>query len=150
MKQRFLSKYVADPKTGCWNWVAAKDRKGYGQFRVEDSVQLAHRVSWQLFRHIPIGALLVCHSCDNPSCVNPEHLFLGTDKDNMQDAVKKGRIDRAKKHRGTECYQTHLTEEHVLSIRNDTRKLKIIASEYGISMGSVGDIRSGRTWKHLP
>jgi len=91
--ERFTAKFEKS-QTGCWNWTAAKDGCGYGFIgikRIKKSLMRAHRVSYMEFiGPIPDG-LLVCHHCDNPGCVNPKHLFLGTHKDNADDMVKKGR-----------------------------------------------------------
>jgi len=79
--------------TGCWEWTKYLNEFGYGRMRFNGKKELSHRVSYTVFvEPIPDG-LLVLHTCDNPRCVNPEHLFLGTDKDNFEDAVAKGRIN---------------------------------------------------------
>lgn len=89
--KRFHTRYKINSLTGCWNWVGSKTIEGYGNFSTRRKQYKAHRFSWEIkFGKIPIGKL-VCHSCDNPSCVNPEHLWLGTDKDNALDKVKKNR-----------------------------------------------------------
>ena len=93
---RFEQKYITEPNTGCWIWIAALSNKGYGKIgrgMRQDGHEPAHRISWELnYGPIPEG-LHVLHKCDNPPCVNPNHLFLGTHGDNMRDSVTKGRAD---------------------------------------------------------
>ena len=91
LREKFDGRYVVDEVTGCWNWVRGKFRGGYGAIAHGKKTLKAHRVSYELrFGPIPEG-LLVCHNCDNPSCVNPDHLFLGTSRDNTKDMFAKGR-----------------------------------------------------------
>ena len=98
-------------KTGeCWIWTASKNKKGYGRFGFGSRAQLAHRVSWLLSNgEIPDG-MLACHTCDNPPCVNPSHLWLGTQKDNVVDMSSKGRHGCTKK--------THCVHGHEYTIEN--------------------------------
>jgi hypothetical protein len=87
--ERYVNRYAG---AGCWQWTATTDRKGYGKLSVDNRPVSAHRLSYQWFRGpIPEG-MMVCHTCDNPGCVNPSHLFLGSAKDNTDDAVTKGRL----------------------------------------------------------
>jgi hypothetical protein len=86
--ERFWNK--VNKTDGCWEWTASLNQRGYGQFKFEGKMVKAHRYSITLDGRDPTGKL-VCHHCDNPKCVRPDHLFVGTDKDNMVDMVKKGR-----------------------------------------------------------
>ncbi len=89
---RFHNSYEVITETGCWLWTGWCGSQGYGGLMVKNEAVRAHRLSWELhYGPIPKG-LYVCHKCDVKSCVNPDHLFLGTHKDNIQDAIKKGRI----------------------------------------------------------
>lgn len=97
---------------------------------------------------IPPG-IFVCHSCDTPMCINPDHFFLGTQKDNMVDASQKNRIDRMHSPRGESHGMTKLTNQEAISIRNDPRPSRAVAKEYGINKGTVLNIRNGFTWKHV-
>lgn len=159
-KIRFENGYVVNENTGCWEWVHAKTIEGYGHFGFFGKRGKAHRFSWELYNgKIPKG-ILVCHSCDNPSCVNPEHLWLGTDADNARDKVAKNRQWRpvGKKHplygkchseetrkkiseavskamlKGENHYNARLSKEDVLYIRNKFVKL---ASKKNIFKGEI-------------
>ena len=91
-KQRFNKKYLINEVTDCWEWTAAFNNIGYGMFRwATNKMRSAHRASYELFNGpIPEG-MIVCHSCDNPKCVNPKHLWAGTHRDNYNDMMAKGR-----------------------------------------------------------
>ena len=130
---------------GCWEWQGYRNRKGYGV--IGDPTQLAHRVVWRATRgEIPEG-LCVCHRCDNPACCNPEHLFLGTNTDNMLDREQKGRwVPRI---RGEGNVSAKLTEAQVRAIHADTRNQYEIAAAYGVAQSTVGVIKLGKKWKHL-
>ena len=153
--QRFLEKIQ---KTDyCWIWVGAKQNRRksqphpYGVMAVQWKpryAMLAHRLSWELhFGKIPDG-LGVLHKCDNPPCVNPEHLFLGTQRDNMQDCVAKGR-----KERGELCGRSVLKPDEVLEIRAKYKPgagYKNLAEEYGVGKSTIEAVVKSYSWKHLP
>lgn len=142
--ERFYGKYtVAD--SGCWEWHGAKDSCGYGRFGIgRATCQNAHRVSYTIHvGPIPEG-FQVCHKCDNPSCVNPAHLFLGTHKDNMDDRGKKQRTAR-----GERNGKSVITNEIAAYIRGSKLSERVIAKELGIHRGTVNAVRSGRTWKEV-
>lgn len=146
MIDRFMDKVSPEPNSGCWLWTATVDSCGYGLFGVGGSgnSKRAHRVSYEMFKGSIGDGLKVCHRCDNPSCVNPDHLFCGTDADNMADRDSKNRTAK-----GSKNGKSVLNEELVMFIRNDRRSERAIASEIGVSRGTVNAVRSGRTWGHV-
>ena len=134
----------------CWIWRGKVGQGKYGLVVFNDKWTTAHRVAWILtFGDIPNG-LLVCHHCDNPPCVNPAHLFLGTNKDNAMDKVRKGRAYRG---RGEANTRAKLKYSDVLNIRLEyTAKkgtLAALGRKYGVSTSTIDDIVKGRTWKEL-
>lgn len=136
-----------DPVSGCWNWQRSKDACGYGTIhnRLTGTSRTlkAHRVSYtEYIGEIPDGMIL-CHRCDNPPCINPEHLFLGTDADNCADRSQKNRTARGSKIWGK------LTEESVRAIRADTRTIRLIARQYHVHHSTVSGIRRRALWKHV-
>lgn len=129
---------------GCWEWHAAKNSKGYGTIVAGGSVQLAHRVAYELYvGPIPNG-YLVCHHCDNPGCVNPEHLFTGTPLDNVRDMLVKGR------HRPPRKKFSHA---EVIQLRNgfnpDNHVMTDLAREYGIAPRTLKDILTGHSYQEV-
>ena len=94
-EERFNKKYIINDVTDCWEWTHAVNNIGYGMFRwTSDKMRTAHRVSYELFNGPIPNGMAVCHKCDNPKCVNPKHLWVGTLKQNAQDMVAKGRSGR--------------------------------------------------------
>lgn len=137
-----------DRTSSCWNWLGWKTKKGYGELRFEGRTVRAHRLSYELKKgDIPDG-LFVLHRCDNPSCVRPDHLFLGTLAENCRDRHRKGRTAF-----GSRNGWSKLTEPEVKSIRKlaATGHLlqKEIASQFGVTSENIGHILSGKTWRHV-
>jgi len=136
----------------CWPWLLAKSEWGYGRFgpaRKRGKSVYAHRTSWELTRgEISLG-LEVCHSCDNPSCCNPTHLWLGTHKENMLDQYLKGRGRVAEVPiSGEDHYRSKLSNDQAREIMTDPRRQVDIAVEYGISQSQVSKIKLGHTRSH--
>ncbi len=144
--ERFESKFNKTDK--CWNWQKYKDSDGYGTFYMDKKFISAHRASYILYKGPILKDLLVLHSCDNRACVNPDHLWLGTAKDNSDDMVSKNRQTK-----GSNCHDSKLTEKQVLEIREKyTGKrgdLTNLGKEYGIGKGRVFKIIKRLTWKHI-
>lgn len=143
---RFMDKVSPEPNSGCWLWTASSSAQGYGHFQVNGRLCRAHRVSWELHNgKIPDG-MWVLHKCDNPGCVNPDHLFLGTNVDNVADMVAKGR--RAKTE-GATHWNAKLSERQIRQIRSASGLHKEIAAAFGVSRQHISHIKSGGKWSHL-
>ena len=153
---RFYRNITPEPNSGCWLWTGYLS-SGYGIMRMSPNPkdrQGAHRASWLLhIGPIPDG-LVVCHSCDVKSCVNPSHLFLGTYTDNMQDAVSKGRMKWKQKsrpglQRGEAHHSAKLTAEDVMAIRSSTAPGVTVAKQYGVTNITISRIRRRLIWQHV-
>lgn len=129
---------------GCLVWTGGKERFGYGKTVFKGVKYTVHRLSWELAnkRSVPAG-LCVCHHCDNPSCFEPSHLFLGTPADNNSDMIRKGRHVGSP---GERNGRAQLTAEQVAAIITDTRRQIYIAADYGIKQPQVSRIKLGQTW----
>jgi len=127
-------------KTDCIEWGGYRDRKGYGQKTVNYKVCYTHRLAYtQAYGDIPNG-MCVLHACDNPPCMNPEHLFIGTRGDNARDMAKKGRWRSG---------STKLNSDQVYWIRASKLPQSVVSDWLGVSRACVGDVRTGKTWSHL-
>src|SRR5215469_7066954 len=145
---RFWSKVKIGKSDECWEWQGAKTRGGYGTFftGVQPRMERAHRMAYKLSFGSP-GALCVLHQCDNRTCVNPAHLFLGTIADNNADCRNKGRHARGMRH----GRQSRLTPEIVREIRSKYIKsrygFKKLAKEYGLYTATIDKIVNWRIWR---
>ena len=135
-ESRYWSKVATGD--GCWEWTGARRGRGYGMFWSEVLTVSAHRWMWERTSGVIPARMDVCHRCDNPSCVRPDHLFLGTRAENVQDMDRKGR--RACK----------LTADQAAAIREDVRvgvRVSELMTRYGVSDSAIRDILHGRHWK---
>ena len=135
----------------CWLWNGTKSRGGYGRMNVDRKTISVHRVSWNLHNGIIPDGMFVLHKCDVRNCVNPEHLFLGNNQDNMTDMVNKGR--HVAQHMKGELHPLVKLREHEVK---EIKKLlsiggscKIIAAKYNISPQAISGIKNNRTWRHV-
>lgn len=128
----------------CWVWTAHKHPFGYGMIMVNGIPTGCHRISWELTNGpIPHG-MSVLHKCDNPSCINPSHLFLGTQDDNMKDRSKKGRAPKGESHP-----MSKISEEMAIKIKHSMLSGYKCAALFHVSPSTVHSIRSGKTWRHI-
>lgn len=153
---RFLEKINPSSENDCWEWDAANCRKGYGRVKWMGRFEGAHRASYMLFVGEIPDEILVCHKCDNPKCVNPSHLFLGTYSDNMKDCFNKGRLktpDTSRFKKGHTSTNSVLTNNQVKEIKAliSERKLSLIeiSRRLGVKYQTVRDINAGRSYINL-
>jgi len=145
---RLLSGCTFDPDTGCWLWNRYINANGRGSMKMGGKTYLVHRASYILHKGpIPDG-LLVCHSCDVKHCVNPHHLWVGTQKDNIQDCVRKGRVANRNGERNP---QSKLTQEEVLLIRELYPSMTgyALAEKFNVKPPTIYGILQNRRWKYL-
>jgi hypothetical protein len=144
---RFDAQHTPEPNSGCFLWTGYLAPNGYGELRIDGSKMSAHRASWVLHRGQIPGGMFVCHKCDNRACVNPDHLFLGTQKDNMRDAASKGRMNPNQK--GERNRAAKLKQDDVLFIRKSSERGVALALRFNVSQALVTMIRKGRVWNHI-
>lgn len=148
--KRFWDKVNKKSNDECWEWQASKNRIGYGTISIKHKARLAHRVSWAVCNGQICEGLCVCHTCDNPGCVNPAHLFLGTMKDNVRDRDRKGRgVNLVGEKHG--CHK--LTEKQVIEIREKYIQHKynstMLSKEYSVTKNMIHLIVTYKNWKHV-
>jgi len=150
LKERFESKVDKKTSNECWNWKAGCFKRGYGQFDYKNKNVKAHRLAWEL-THGPIPeGMCVLHHCDNPPCCNPNHLFLGTKKDNTQDMINKGRCTKA---RGENHGNSKLTNEQRNKIielgKTKQYRQYELADMFGVSQTHICRIINNKRRKYI-
>jgi hypothetical protein len=150
-KERLLSRIKEIPgrlDTPCWEWQGTRHTFGYGVLQEGGAKKpkkyLAHRCSYRLFKGDLPDEIDVLHRCDNPPCINPDHLFSGTRGENCTDCAQKDRHARGMRHG-----LAKLTDENVIKIRNSSEYARIVAPQYGVCEATIYFIRQGKTWRHL-
>lgn len=145
-----------EKNNGCWEWQGELHPQGYAYTTCYETGkrEQVHRVSYRIFKEeIPHG-LLVCHTCDNRRCINPDHLWIGTHKENSQDAKRKGRLEHVKlmQSKGEEKASSKLNNEKVREIREEIKKgirCTVIARKFGVNSTTIYSLRDGKTWSHV-
>ncbi len=148
LEDRFWSK--VQKTDNCWLWLGSVLKCGYGSFKLNGHTVRAHRIAWMLtYNSIPEGEL-VCHHCDNGLCMNPEHLFLGTQKDNIRDMITKGRSPTVGKPQlGETNRNAKLTEVEALTILKSPLPCKELADLYPVSLSQIYNIKNGYRWSFI-
>lgn len=145
--ERFSAK--VHKSDSCWIWCGARNNNGYGVFRVRGRNYLAHRYAYANDLDYPPKTFEVLHSCDNPRCVNPDHLRLGTHADNMRDSATKGRMSRTHQVTGERHGMSKLTADQVAEIRrlrSSGQTHRAIGKQFGVSHAAIGYIVRGKSW----
>jgi hypothetical protein len=155
LAERFWSKVDKRGINDCWEWQAYTHKFGYGIINDNKKIKKAHRVSWELHNGDTQG-LYVLHKCDNRKCVNPNHLFLGTQLDNIDDMVTKNRHAKGKDHSnkflGEKNHQSKLTEKDIIEIKESLRngiRGDLLASKFNVSAAHISNIKNGKYWGHI-
>jgi hypothetical protein len=148
LRERLEAQYIPEPNSGCWLWVSFTHRGGHGTIYDASKGRkvFAHRASWELHRGTIPPGMCVLHKCDTASCVNPDHLYVGDQQQNVRDREERSRGARPK---GVKNGNARLTEADVLAIRADPRKQVEIAVTYGIPQTHVSNIKRRQNWGHI-
>lgn len=134
-------------ENGCWIWMKGKDLYGYGRTTIKNTSISAHRASWIAWKGDIPDKIYVLHKCDNPQCINPDHLFLGTQKDNMKDMISKKRDLKAKgENSGTSKLKNEQIEQ-IEQIRESIKSSYDISKDFNVSASNIRAIRNNKTWK---
>lgn len=135
-------------ESGCWEWTGFRDRDGYGRIRTSRR-DAAHRAAWLLSHFVIPEGMHVLHRCDNPPCVNPAHLFLGTQPVNVADMTAKGRAQKARGERNANAKLTEQDVRHIRAAVQAGASVRGLARELGVRHGAIQFIVSGKAWRHV-
>ena len=154
LQERIEKWSIPEPNTGCWIWFGAA-RHGYGHMWINKKSHLAHRVSWSVYtgQEIPHPSIKICHSCDNKWCVNPDHLWPGSQRDNVLDCWAKGRAG-PRGLIGEENSQASFTEEQIFAILDELSDggrgmARVLAKRFGVAETTISAIKRGQNWSHV-
>lgn len=149
LKERFFNFIERDGD--CWIWIGHVTQNGYGQIKYKSKALAAHRLSYEIHKGPISEGMYICHSCDNPRCVNPEHLWEGTHTDNMRDMYAKGR-QRFNPVKGQDNRASKLTEAQVVYIKQQLKlgvKQRTLAIQFNVSDAAIHYIKTGEVWAHI-
>jgi len=156
LREKFSERFIPEPNSGCWIWTAGFNaRDGYGRFKINGKERTAHRSSYIIHRGPVEGGMDVCHKCDTRLCVNPDHLFVGTRKENMNDCIRKGRFKYPVVTQGIGHHRgmRKLSDAQVIEVLKLTKigglSDAAIARMFSVCEETVRKIRLGRSFKHL-
>lgn len=135
--------------TGCWEWGGTRDEAGYGKVRFYGPRVMAHRLAYEAWIGPIEGDLLVRHSCDNPPCINPAHLLIGTQVDNMRDMEERGRARRRHGEDNGNAKLTYVQVKQIREQRKSGRTLTSLADEFGVSISLIGMIARREAWRSV-
>lgn len=137
--RRIERKFVPEPNSGCWLWFGCHHEAGYGRIMIDGYLRPAHRYVFECCYGVELPSeMFVCHKCDTPECINPAHLFVGTQAENIADCKQKGRM-----HPGEKNGRAKLSDAQYQAILSDPRPYKLIASDYRIHVEHVGSLKRG-------
>lgn len=147
---RFENKYIPEPNSGCWLWLGSITRLGYGMMHLKKKNRLAHRISYRFYKGPIAPGMQVQHTCDVRCCVNPDHLVLGTQLENMRASSVRKRYPNRK---GSKHPLSKLSEQDVLEIRNASFEKRgdqeRLARKYGVSHSAIRLVRNFKNWTHM-
>jgi len=147
LKERFYSKFIINNENGCWEWAANRYPKGYGCFKLNGKSNVAHRISYEIHVGKIQDKMVICHKCDNPCCVNPDHLFMGTQKQNLLDRDIKGRSIIGEKN--GRCILNEKDIPIIKSLLLEKVDQRDIAKQFGVAQTTISSIKLNKSWSHL-